>query len=87
MSASYRKIGPDVWGIQSDDKCEVGETVTVTLKSGATKQVKLGRYCLYQYGKHVYEIDNSAPKFQGAAVGNLASPRALGRAFRQYRAR
>lgn len=77
---TYRKIGPDQWGIATDDKFAVGASIEVTLKSGATKQVTLGAFRVHQYGKFVYEIAPAAvapaPR-QSAAVGDLAGVMAL----------
>ena len=51
---TFKKL--TVWGVQSDEQLKPGDTVTVTLKSGATKQVTISDQLKDAYGKHVYSI-------------------------------
>jgi Family of unknown function (DUF6011) len=76
---TYRKIGPGQWGIQSDELHVVGATVSVTLRSGASKSVTLGAHIGTQYGKNVYEIVAQQEQQNGASknVGDLSGILAL----------
>lgn len=69
---TFRKIGPDTWGIQSDDALESGASVNVSLKNGGSKPVIVGQAKGSQYGKFVYSVAQ-APKQAAAtaSVGNL----------------
>jgi Family of unknown function (DUF6011) len=83
---TYRKIGSDKWGIQSDDLHEVGSTVSVTLKSGASKNVTLGAHVGTQYGKNVYEIAQrqSFASDNAKNVGDLSGILALFERAKQH---
>jgi hypothetical protein len=72
---TYRKIGPD-WGIQSEAELEVGSRVTVTLKSGKTKDVTVGDFSNRAYGKYIYRVAPE-PKPAAKAVGDLSGILAL----------
>ncbi len=70
---TYRKIGPDQWGIQSEGRLEPGTTVTVNLKSGATKSVVVGPFVIHQYDRFVYQVgETKKEERERVAVGSLA---------------
>jgi hypothetical protein len=75
---TYRKIGPGQWGVQTEIKHEPGTKVDVTLKSGEIKQVTLGKFLLFQYGKYAYEVA-AEPKQPRAvrAIGDLSGVLAI----------
>jgi hypothetical protein len=51
---TFRKITE--WALQSDTELTEGDLVTVNLKSGATKQVKVGDFIRSGYGKFLYHV-------------------------------
>lgn len=75
---TFRKIGPDTWGIQSDDALQTGATVQVSLKSGGSKEVIVGEARGEQYGKFVYATAPAPKKArETVAVGELGGVNAL----------
>ena len=72
---SFRKVG-DTWAIKCDAEHVPGDTVTVSLKSGATKEVTLGALVFARGGDFVYE---AAPPKPAAAlsVGEMSGVLAL----------
>lgn len=74
---TFRKI-EDAWGLQSDVRLEVGALVTVSLKSGASKQAVVGAFVAEQYGRFVYRIAEQKREVrEHVAVGNLSAILAL----------
>jgi hypothetical protein len=51
---TFRKITE--WALQSDEELQPGATVTVSLKSGQTKQVAVGDFIRSGYGKFLYHV-------------------------------
>jgi hypothetical protein len=51
---TFRKITE--WALQADEELAPGATVTVNLKSGATKQVVVGDFIRAGYGKYLYHV-------------------------------
>ena len=69
MSATYCKFGND-WCIRTVRVLEPGDTITVTLRSGATKSVTLGQRVGSMHGDHVWSV---APRAAAPAqqVGDM----------------
>jgi len=56
---TFRKIGPGIWGLQSDTELTPGETVAVTTRAGGRKQVTVGNYVNFQGGRYLYRVTAS----------------------------
>jgi len=70
---TWRKLGADSWGVQCDKEEAPGAVVTVTARSGTSKQVTLGeRQNLLGF---VYAVAKDRPQAQ--AVGDLTGVLAL----------
>ena len=70
----FRKIGPNSWGLATDEDHQPGDIVTVTLKNGGTKQVMLGQKALenQQYGMWVWHVATQAKPATQVNIGDLA---------------
>jgi hypothetical protein len=51
---TFRKLTE--WALNSDTELTPGDTVTVNLKSGATKTVLVGEFISNKYGKFLYHV-------------------------------
>jgi hypothetical protein len=72
---SFKKLADGSWAIACNERKAEGETVTVTLRSGATKQEKLGGFVYATGDLFVYSV---APKeAQATQVGNMTGVLAL----------
>jgi uncharacterized protein DUF6011 len=70
---TWRKLGADVWGIQSDTALEPGQSVSVTSRAGKTSAVTVGeRQNMLGF---VYAISRQSPQAQ--TIGDLSGILAL----------
>ena len=76
---NFRKIGPNSWGLATDEDHQPGDVVMVTMKNGETKPVTLGQKALQnqQYGKWVYHIATAKKAATQVNIGDLAGIQAL----------
>jgi len=73
---TFKKLG-DEWVIACDAKYEAGQTITVSLRSGATKQVTIGEHAGNAFGCYLFRVAPKPAQSEAVQVGDLKGVLAL----------